>query len=100
VYGPDDRYRGVRGGRRVVLMNEKDMTARSLQKGDLVDLTSHFAGETRRAERFVALPYAIPRGCCATYFPEANVLVPLGSYAKKSRTPASKSVVVTVEASM
>jgi molybdopterin-dependent oxidoreductase alpha subunit len=100
VYGLDDRYRGVYGGRRVVLMNEHDMAARRLGKGDVVDLTSHFGGETRRAERFVALPYPIPRGCCATYFPEANVLVPLGQHARKSRTPASKSVIVTVVASV
>jgi molybdopterin-dependent oxidoreductase alpha subunit len=99
VYGPDDRYRGVRGGRRVVLMNAEDMAARGIRKGELVDLTSDFEGTARSARRFVALPYRIPRGCCATYFPEANVLVPLGAVARKSRTPASKSVVVTVEPS-
>jgi molybdopterin-dependent oxidoreductase alpha subunit len=99
VYGPDDRYRGVRGGRRVVLMNADDMAARGIEKGQLVDLTSDFEGTLRTANRFVALPYRIPRGCCATYFPEANVLVPLGAVARKSRTPASKSVVITVEPS-
>ncbi|WP_395142386.1 formate dehydrogenase accessory sulfurtransferase FdhD [Armatimonas sp.] len=35
-----------------------------------------------------------PRRCCATYFPEANVLIPLRSHADKSKTPTSKSVVV------
>jgi molybdopterin-dependent oxidoreductase alpha subunit len=96
VYGLDDRYRGIRGGRHVVLMNEDDARDRGLAPGALVDLTSHFEGEQRIARNFVVVPYAIPRGCCATYFPEANVLVPLGAVARKSNTPASKSVIVTV----
>ena len=99
VYGADDRYRGIRGGRRVVLMNEGDAGDRGLREGDVVDITSHFDDGRRCARRFVVVPYAIPRGCCATYFPEANVLVPLGAVARKSNTPASKSVVVTVSRS-
>jgi molybdopterin-dependent oxidoreductase alpha subunit len=96
VYGLDDRYRGVRGGRRVVLLNEGDARARGLAEGDVVDITSHFADGERTAKHFVVVPYRIPAGCCATYFPEANVLVPLGSVARISNTPASKSVVVTI----
>jgi molybdopterin-dependent oxidoreductase alpha subunit len=96
VYGTDDRYRGVRGGRRVVFMHREDIAARGLADGDVVDLTSHFDDGTRVARRFVVVPYEIPRGCCATYFPEANVLVPLGAVARKSGTPAYKSVVVSV----
>jgi molybdopterin-dependent oxidoreductase alpha subunit len=95
VYGTDDRYRGMRGGRRIVLMNADDVSELGLRDGDVVDLTSHFAGEERTARRFVVVVHRIPRGCCATYFPEANVLVPLGAVARKSNTPASKSVVVT-----
>jgi anaerobic selenocysteine-containing dehydrogenase len=83
----------------VVLMNADDLRERGLSAGQLVDLTSHFQGETRVARRFVAVEYPIPPRCCATYFPEANVLVPLGAVAEKSNTPASKSVVVTVAAS-
>jgi molybdopterin-dependent oxidoreductase alpha subunit len=97
VYGLDDRYRGVLGGRHVVLMNEDDARERGLGAGDVVDITSHFDDRARTARRFSVAVYAIPRGCCATYFPEANVLVPLGSVARKSNTPASKSVVVTIE---
>jgi molybdopterin-dependent oxidoreductase alpha subunit len=96
VYGLDDRYRGVRGGRRVVLMNAGDARDRGLREGDIVDITSHFVDGERTANRFVVHIYDIPRECCATYFPEANVLVPLGSVARKSNTPASKSVVVSV----
>ncbi|MCP3103521.1 FdhF/YdeP family oxidoreductase [Myxococcus sp. K15C18031901] len=96
VYGLDDRYRGIRGGRRVVMMHPKDIQERGLAAGQMVDLTSHFQGETRVARRFVVVPYNIPRRCAATYFPETNVLVPVDSFAEKSRTPASKSVVITV----
>ncbi len=99
IYGLNDRYRGVFGGRRVILMNEEDMAERGLAAQKLVDLTSHFGEETRVAARFVVVPYDIPRGCTATYFPETNVLVPLGSRADKSRTPTSKSVVITVSPS-
>jgi molybdopterin-dependent oxidoreductase alpha subunit len=96
VYGLDDRYRGVRGGRRVVFMNPEDASQRGLTEGDVVDITSHAEDGERTARRFVVVPYRIPPGCCATYFPEANVLVALGSVARKSNTPASKSVVVTI----
>jgi molybdopterin-dependent oxidoreductase alpha subunit len=96
IYGTDDRYRGVYHGRRVVFVHEQDLADRGLEPGSIVDITSHFADGVRTASRFVAVPYAIPRGCCATYFPEANVLVPLGAVARKSNTPASKSVVVTI----
>lgn len=98
VYGLDDRYRGVRGTRRVVLLHPDDIVALGLAAGGAVDLHSDFEGERRTARNFFVVPYPIPRRCAATYFPEANVLVPLGSFADKSRTPASKSVVITVTA--
>jgi hypothetical protein len=64
-----------------------------------VDVTSHSAGDERKALRFLVAPYPIPRGCVAAYFPEANVLVPVASVANISNTPTSKSVVVTIEPS-
>jgi molybdopterin-dependent oxidoreductase alpha subunit len=97
VYGLDDRYRGIHGGRRVVLMNGNDQAAFGVSSGDRVDLVSRYDGVERRAEGFQVVDYPIPRGCCATFFPEANVLVPLGRSARKSNTPISKSVVVFVE---
>ncbi len=96
VYTQDDRYRGISGSRRVVFMNEADVAELGFAPGEVVDLVSHFEGERRIAERFAIVPFSIPRRCVATYFPEANPLVPLGSYADKSRTPTSKSVVVTL----
>jgi anaerobic selenocysteine-containing dehydrogenase len=69
-------------------------------KDQWVDLISHFESETRRVERFKAIPYQIPAGCAATYFPEANALVPLRDVAEKSNQPASKSLVITIEASV
>ncbi len=97
IYGLDDRYRGIKHGRRVVLMNPEDMRERGLGAGDLVDLVSHFEDGERTAEHFRVVAYAIPRQCAATYFPEGNVLVPLGSVADRSNTPTSKSVVITVK---
>ncbi|MBE34892.1 MAG: hypothetical protein CMI16_04955 [Opitutaceae bacterium] len=96
VYGLDDRYRGVFGGRRVVFMNEEDIRAAGWQQGQLIDLTNNHGGVERIAEAFMIAPYRIPRGCLATYFPEANVLVPIDSVAAKSNTPTSKYVVVTL----
>jgi molybdopterin-dependent oxidoreductase alpha subunit len=98
VYGLDDRYRGVFGGRRVVFMHEEDMAAAKLQQGQRVDLTNRHGGLERVARGFMVAPYRIPRGCVATYFPEANVLVPIGSVAAKSNTPTSKFVIVTIAA--
>jgi molybdopterin-dependent oxidoreductase alpha subunit len=100
IYGLDDRYRGVYNGRRVILLNPDDCQEAGLAQGDAVDITSHFEGQTRTARRFIVNPYAIPRRCAATYFPEANVLVPIDHVAEKSNTPASKSVVITLEKSM
>ena len=97
IYGLDDRYRGVLNERRVVFMNEDDMKTHGLQKMDVVNLISHFEGEQRIAKRFLVIPYSIPKQCTATYFPEANVLVPIRSTARKSNTPASKTVIITIE---
>jgi molybdopterin-dependent oxidoreductase alpha subunit len=99
VYGLDDRYRGIYNGRRVVFMNPDDIREAGLVQGQLVDITGHFRGEQRHAPRFMVAPYEIPRRCTATYFPEANVLVPVDSVAEVSNTPTSKSVVITVAAS-
>jgi molybdopterin-dependent oxidoreductase alpha subunit len=96
VYGLDDRYRGVFNGRRVVFMNAEDMAEHGLVQGQWVDLTGHYNGETRHAARFMVAPHPLPRRCTATYFPEANVLVPIGSVAEVSNTPTSKSVVISI----
>jgi molybdopterin-dependent oxidoreductase alpha subunit len=98
VYGLDDRYRGIRGERRVVLMNADDIAELGLVERQVVDLISLWHGEERTVTRFIVVPYDVPRGNCATYFPEANPLVPLGSVAARSNTPTSKSVVIRVVA--
>ncbi|HYH85059.1 MAG TPA: hypothetical protein VEX60_06215, partial [Pyrinomonadaceae bacterium] len=99
IYGLDDRYRGVYNERRVVFLNPEDVKEQRLSAGQVVDLVSHFEGETREARRFIVVPYKIPRRCAATYFPEANPLVPVRSVADKSNTPASKSVVISLRPS-
>ncbi|MEU6282129.1 FdhF/YdeP family oxidoreductase [Streptomyces sp. NPDC047028] len=97
VYGLDDRYRGIKGGRRVVFLNRDDLRDLHLHDGDLVDLVSVNADGERRAPGFRAVRYPVPRGCAAGYFPETNVLVALDSTAETSNTPASKSIVIRVE---
>jgi molybdopterin-dependent oxidoreductase alpha subunit len=96
IYGMDDRYRGVYGARRVVFMNPSDMAELGISPGDEVDLTSHFQERSIHAPAWKVVAYEIPRGNLCTYFPEANVLVPLESVAEGSNTPTSKSVAVTV----
>ena len=98
IYGLHDRYRGIYNERRVVLMNPEDMTQAGLEKMQVVNLSSFYAGEQRIAERFLVIPYEIPKQCVATYFPETNVLVPLKHHADQSHTPASKSVVIQIHA--
>lgn len=97
VYGLNDRYRGIYNERRIVFMNALDMAKENYQNYDRVNIINEFGGVKRVAESFLVVPYNIPRGCLATYFPEANVLVPLKSVADGSQTPTSKSVVVRLE---
>jgi anaerobic selenocysteine-containing dehydrogenase len=96
IYGLHDRYRGIKSGRRVIFMNEGDIVERNLQAGQWVDITSHFAGEERVAEKFLIVAYNIPKQCAAAYFPETNVLVPIGSVVGRSNTPAYKSIEISV----
>lgn len=97
IYGLDDRYRGIYSGRRVVFMNPKDMSSRGFMKNQTIHIRSHFRGETRLGKDFKVIPYDIPKGCLASYFPEANVLVPLDSFAPDSQTPTSKFIEVSLE---
>jgi molybdopterin-dependent oxidoreductase alpha subunit len=96
VYGLEDRYRGIHNERRVILMNPEDVRKRDLQTGQIVDLTSHSDDGERYARHFIVVPYDIPSGCAATYFPETNVLVSIDSTADRSNTPVSKFVRITV----
>ncbi|MCT7660478.1 FdhF/YdeP family oxidoreductase [Mycobacterium deserti] len=104
IYGLDDRYRGVKGGRRVVFVNTADIERFGLSEGDRVDLISEFPGrdgrlEERRAKDFMVVPYETPVGNAAAYYPETNALVPLDHVAERSNTPVSKAVVIRLERS-
>ena len=96
VYGLNDRYRGVGLGRRVLFMNPDDMKDMGIAPVGLVDITSHWQAEQRTVQSFYAIPYEIPRGSAAAYFPEANPLVPIDSTARESNTPTSKAVEISV----
>lgn len=98
IYGLDDRYRGVKGGRRVVFVNPDDIRALGFVDGDVIDLVSEWRDGTERVARsFRIVSYDQPKGCAAAYYPETNPLVPLDSTADKSNTPVSKSVVVRLD---
>ncbi|MCB9642239.1 MAG: FdhF/YdeP family oxidoreductase [Myxococcales bacterium] len=96
IYGLDDRYRGIYNERRVVLIHPLDLKEAGFTSRQVVDLIGEYKGEVRIAERFRLVPYPIPRRCVATYFPEANVLVPLHHKAERSHTPASKSIPIRI----
>jgi anaerobic selenocysteine-containing dehydrogenase len=96
IYGMDDRYRGIYNSRRIVMMNPDDMTELNLTKGQEIDITSHWGDRKIHSERWKVIPYEIPKGNLCSYFPEANVLVPLESTAQGSNTPTSKWIEVTI----
>lgn len=96
IYGLSDRYRGVKGNRRIIFMNALEMAERGWKTRQIVNLTSHFNGETRSSNNWQLVPYEIPRGNIAAYFPEANELVHLDSTAEESNTPTSKWIEVTI----
>ena len=97
-YTDDDRYRGIHGSRRVVLVNPQDVTRLGLAPGQKVDLVSVWAGGAdRRAEDFTVVAYPTSPGCAAAYYPETNVLLPLDSVAESSNQPTAKGMVVRLE---
>ena len=98
IYSNEDRYRGIHDSRRVVLVNPEDLAELGFADGQHVDVFSEWTDGVERCLRdYRLVAYPTARGCAATYFPEANVLVPLESVAEGSNTPVSKSVVVRFE---
>ncbi len=98
IYGLDDRYRGIHNGRRVVFVNPDDLAELGIADGTMVDIVSEWKdGSERRVTAFRTVAYPSARGCAATYFPEANALVPLASTAEKSNTPSSKEIIIRLE---
>ena len=97
IYDVHDRYRGISGNRRIVLMNALDMAERGWKNRQIVSISSHFNGEVRTSTDWIVVAYEIPRQNVATYFPEANSLVPLNSTARISNTPTSKWIEVSLK---
>jgi molybdopterin-dependent oxidoreductase alpha subunit len=99
IYSNDDRYRGLKGLRTVVFMNEDDMRDRGLEEFDLVDVTSFSKdGTERTVHGYRAVRYEIPRGCAAGYMPELNVLCGIADFSTQSEQPVTKHLVVEVTA--
>ena len=99
IYGLHDRYRGVHGNRRILFMNAIDMSEMGLKTRDSVDITSYYQNTKRHSKYWIVVPYEIPQGNLAAYFPEANELVPLDSTASISNTPTSKWIEVSLSTS-
>jgi molybdopterin-dependent oxidoreductase alpha subunit len=100
IYSNDDRYRGIKGLRTVVFMNEDDMRERGLDEFDLVDLTSFSKdGTERTVYGYRAVRYEIPPGCAAGYMPELNVLCGIADFSTQSEQPVTKHLVVEVRPS-
>ncbi|TBN39003.1 FdhF/YdeP family oxidoreductase [Paracoccus subflavus] len=98
VYGYHDRLRGLEGDRMIVLVSRSDMFQAGLVEGQRVALSSAIEdGEIRRVEGFSIVPYDLPPGCIAAYYPEANPLVPLNYHDLASKTPAYKGAPVRIE---
>jgi len=97
IYGMEDRYRGIKNERRVVFMNAQDMKEAGLAPGEKVDLFNYDDGVERVARLFLVVPYNIPKGDTATYYPETNVLIGINSVAEKSNTPVAKRVVIRIK---
>lgn len=97
-YGLDDRYRGISGGRKVILVHPDDLQELGFNDRALVNVVSTWKGEDRRADNFRLISYPTARGCAAAYFPEANVLVHRQNVARESNTPGYKAMFVRFEA--
>ncbi|WP_199245643.1 FdhF/YdeP family oxidoreductase [Leifsonia sp. AG29] len=97
IYSADDRYRGLKRIREMVLMNKRDMRDRGLREGDLVDIVATSRdGSERSVRQFRALEYNLPRGSAAGYMPELNVLIGANDYSSQSDQPLMKDIRVRV----
>lgn len=99
IYSLDDRFRGVHGTRRVLLMNPFDIDRLGFEEGAIVRATTAVDdGETREVDGLRVTPYNIPRGCAAGYYPECNPLLPLAHHAERAKVPAGKSIPIRLQA--
>ncbi|MFB9913171.1 FdhF/YdeP family oxidoreductase [Rhizobium paknamense] len=97
IYGYEDRLRGVSGTRDVLLISPDEMRSAGLEEGQIVALVSDADdGVHRRVDGLKVLPFDLPAGCVAGYYPELNPLIPLSHHDKLSKTPASKAVPVRI----
>ena len=98
IYGHDDRYRGIAGDRRIIMVNPSDITNLGFVDGDRVDVISLLAGPQRRVRNYRIVAYPTPPGSAAAYYPEANVLLSLDHHGPDAQTPAAKAIPIRIEA--
>jgi anaerobic selenocysteine-containing dehydrogenase len=95
IYNEDDRFRGISGGRRVLLINPADLHRLGLEAGQMVD--AHGVandGIARNVDGLRLVAYDVPAGCVGGYYPECNPLMPLAHHALESKVPAAKSIAI------
>jgi anaerobic selenocysteine-containing dehydrogenase len=102
VYTLDDRFRGVFGTRRVLLMNPAEISRLGFKVGDRVTVSAvaHDQAQVPRSVQGLRVTsYDIPNGCAAGYFPECNPLIPLWHHAEGSFVPAAKAIPIRLQRS-
>jgi molybdopterin-dependent oxidoreductase alpha subunit len=98
IYGYNDRLRGIEGERDVVMISPADIEAPGLSEGQRVALVTDLDdGAARRVDGLKVIPYDLPQGAVAGYYPELNALAPLSRRDLASGTPAAKAIPVRVE---
>lgn len=95
IYGYRDRFRGIDGTRRVVMMGEADMRSLELEEGALVDLVDDCDDGIERAIGGLRVTQMdLAAGCIVGYHPECNPLLATAHHAIDSHVPAGKSIPV------
>jgi molybdopterin-dependent oxidoreductase alpha subunit len=99
IYGFNDRLRGLKTDRHVVMMNPEMIARAGLREGQEVTLSCAIEdGETREVGGLRVIAYDLPDDTILAYYPETNPLVPLDYHDELSKTPAYKGVPVRIRA--
>jgi molybdopterin-dependent oxidoreductase alpha subunit len=93
IYSLDDRFRRIKGTRKVLFMNSADIARLGLADGSVVTASTVASdGISREVHGLVVTAYSVPPGAAGGYYPELNPLIPLWHHAKESMVPAAKSI--------
>jgi len=97
IFGFEDRYRNT-SRRDVLFMHPDEMTRMGWQVGDKIMVSRQDSTDKQRTlGPLILTEMDIAAHAVAAYYPESNTLIDLDSHAPKSRTPAYKSIPVSLE---